>query len=68
MTQLDLYREIRALVNDIQERELLFKVSHFSKLEQIKNTAELPHKIDFRDVPTAANGPAYMLAYEPATL
>ena len=37
----DLYREIRERVNDIQERELLFKVSHFSKLAQIKKEAKI---------------------------
>ncbi|MFQ3178611.1 MAG: signal transduction histidine kinase [Pseudoalteromonas tetraodonis] len=41
----DLYREIRVLVNDIQDRELLFKVSHFSKLAQIKNEAKITFAI-----------------------
>ncbi|TMO77538.1 histidine kinase [Pseudoalteromonas sp. S3785] len=37
----ELYKDIRAKVNDIQDRELLFKVSHFSKLAQIKNEAKI---------------------------
>ncbi|BED88264.1 MULTISPECIES: sensor histidine kinase [unclassified Pseudoalteromonas] len=41
----ELYKEIRTKVNDIQDRELLFKVSHFSKLAQIKNEAKITFAI-----------------------
>ncbi|KPZ54302.1 MULTISPECIES: ATP-binding protein [Pseudoalteromonas] len=41
----ELYKDIRAKVNDIQDRELLFKVSHFSKLAQIKNEAKITFAI-----------------------
>lgn len=41
----ELYKKIRVKVNDIQDRELLFKVSHFSKLAQIKNEAKITFAI-----------------------
>lgn len=41
----ELYKDIRVKVNDIQDRELLFKVSHFSKLAQIKNEAKITFAI-----------------------
>ena len=41
----ELYKQIRERVNDIQDRELLFKVSHFSKLAQIKNEAKITFAI-----------------------
>ncbi|WP_213610979.1 sensor histidine kinase [Pseudoalteromonas sp.] len=41
----DLYREISEQVDDIQDRELLFKVSHFAKLAQIKNEAKITFSI-----------------------
>ncbi|MDO6637704.1 CHASE3 domain-containing protein [Pseudoalteromonas carrageenovora] len=40
-----LYKQIRAKVNNIQDRELLFKVSHFSKLAKIKNEAKITFAI-----------------------
>ncbi|GAB0111347.1 sensor histidine kinase [Pseudoalteromonas distincta] len=41
----ELYKQIREYVNEIQDRELLFKVSHFSKLAQIKNEAKITFAI-----------------------
>lgn len=37
----ELYKKIRLAVNEIQDREMLFKVSHFSKLAKIKNEAKI---------------------------
>jgi len=41
----ELYKDIRAKVNDVLDRELLFKVSHFSKLAKIKNEAKITFAI-----------------------
>jgi signal transduction histidine kinase len=41
----ELYKEILIQVNEVQDRELLFKVSHFSKLAQIKNEAKITFAI-----------------------
>ena len=41
----DLYKQIREHVNEVQDRELLFKVSHFSKLAKIKNEAKITFAI-----------------------
>ncbi|KAA1156829.1 histidine kinase [Pseudoalteromonas fuliginea] len=41
----DLYKQIREHINEIQDRELLFKVSHFSKLAKIKNEAKITFAI-----------------------
>lgn len=40
-----LYKQIRENVNEIQDRELLFKVSHFAKLAKIKNEAKITFAI-----------------------
>ncbi len=37
----DLYKEIRSAVDEVQARELNFKVEQFAKLSQIKNEAKL---------------------------